>query len=334
MKPSRNDGRAWLAIAAVVASCATTQAVAQEHDAMPMPQASPTGQLDAAKPTVDHAHSPVVAGKSHRHAGSAPGVGMHDMEQMHGMDDMPPHAMPSSPPRPVTPVPALTDADRAAARPVHGGHPAHDDDIHAYTVFDRLEVSNAGSASVHWQGSTWIGTDLDRLWLRSEGERSGGVLHDADIELLYGRSVATWWSVVVGARHDFKPGAAQDFAAIGLIGTAPYKIEVQATAYVGQGGQASARLEAEYETLLTNRLVLQPLVEVNLFGRDDARRGIGPGVSTAEAGLRLRYEVTRQFAPYVGLVRERAFGRTAAFRRAQGDDIGDTRLVAGVRVWF
>jgi len=140
--------------------------------------------------------------------------------------------------------------------------------------------------------------------------------------------------VVAGIRHDFKPGASQDFAAIGVMGLAPYKFEVEATGYIGESGQTAARFEVEYETLLTNRLILQPLVEVNVYGQNDERRGIGSGLSTAEAGLRLRYEVTRQFASYIGIVHERAFGRTADFRRAEGEDTDDTRVVAGFRIWF
>ena len=152
--------------------------------------------------------------------------------------------------------------------------------------------------------------------------------------MLYGRAFAPWWDLIAGVRHDFKPGDSQDFLAIGVMGLAPYKFEVEATAYLGERGQTAARFEVEYETLLTNRLILQPQIEVNLYGKDDLRRGIGSGLSTAEAGLRLRYEFTRQFAPYIGIVHERAFGRTADFRRDEGEDADDTRLVAGVRIWF
>jgi copper resistance protein B len=202
-------------------------------------------------------------------------------------------------------------------------------------VFDRLEVWNADKGTgMAWEGQSWIGTDLNRLWLRSEGERVAGRTDKASLEVLYGRSLSPWWDVVTGVRHDFKPGASQDFAAIGVMGLAPYKFEVAATAYIGQSGQTSARIEVEYETLLTNRLILQPLVELNLYGQDDARRGIGSGLGTIEAGLRLRYEVSRQFAPYVGIVRERAFGRTADFRSDEGEHVDDTRFVAGLRFWY
>ncbi|TQU76538.1 copper resistance protein B, partial [Xanthomonas perforans] len=185
-----------------------------------------------------------------------------------------------------------------------------------------------------WEGQGWIGTDLNRVWLRSEGERTDGQTESADLEVLYGRSISTWWDVVAGVRHDFKPGASQNFAAIGVQGLAPMKFEVSATAYLGEGGQTAANVEAEYELLLTNRLILQPLVEVTAYGKNDPLRGIGSGLSTAEAGLRLRYEFTRKFAPYIGVVYERAFGNTADMRREHGESFEDTRLVVGLRTWF
>jgi copper resistance protein B len=249
------------------------------------------------------------------------------------------HAMPpAAPTSPREPIPVLTDADRAAAFADAGGHEAHDmhdEDIHSFVLLDRLEAWNADEgAGLEWEAQAWIGSDLNRLWLRSEGERVDGHTEAADLEVLYGRSIARWWDLVAGVRHDFKPGASQDFAAIGVVGLAPYKFEVAATAYIGESGQTAARAEIEYETLLTNRLILQPLVEINLYGQNDPRRGIGSGLSTVEAGLRLRYEFTRKFAPYIGVVHERAFGRTADLRRDEGEDTSDTRFVAGLRIWF
>lgn len=240
-----------------------------------------------------------------------------------------------TPQQPRTSIPPVTAADRAAAFPPVAGHAVHDNGIYSRVLLNRLEVWDAKpGAGQQWEGQAWIGTDLNRLWLRSEGERVDGITEAADLEVLYGRSVARWWDVVAGVRHDFKPGASQDHLAVGVMGLAPYKFEVQATAYLGSGGQASARLEAEYDTLFTNRLILQSLVEANFHGRDDARRGIGSGLSTLEAGLRLRYEFTRQFAPYIGIVHERAYGRTARMHREAGEGQSDTRLVAGLRVWF
>lgn len=179
-----------------------------------------------------------------------------------------------------------------------------------------------------------IGAGLDRFWWRSEGERIDGHTESAHLELLYGRSVSAWWDVVAGIRHDFAPGDAQNFAAFGVQGLAPQKFEVSAMVYAGERGQTAGRLEVEYELLLTNRLVLQPRVEAEFHGRDDPARGIGTGLGTAEIGLRLRYEFARRFAPYIGLVRERAFGSTADLRRARGESVDDTRVVLGLRSWF
>ncbi|WP_242163218.1 copper resistance protein B [Lysobacter sp. M15] len=245
------------------------------------------------------------------------------------------HTMPTPSDEPRTPIPEVTDADRAAAFAHAGNHAVHDNTIQYYVLLDRLEAFDADEGTgLEWEAQSWIGTDLNKLWLRSEGERTGGHTEAVDLEVLYGRAFAPWWDLVVGVRHDFEPGDSQDFLAIGVMGLAPYKFEVEATAYLGERGQTAARFEVEYETLLTNRLILQPQIEVNLYGKDDLRRGIGSGLSTAEAGLRLRYEFTRQFAPYIGIVHERAFGRTADFRRDEGEDADDTRLVAGVRIWF
>ncbi len=234
---------------------------------------------------------------------------------------------------PRTPIPVLTDADRAAAQPPAHDHPVHDSGVQHYMLFDRLEASTAGN-DIAWNGRAWMGGDLNRLGLRTEGSRVDGRTAASDLEVLAGRSIAPWWDVVAGVRHDFRPGGAQDFAAIGVQGLAPYKVAVDATAYVGPGGQTAARVDLEYESLLTNRLILQPHVEFNLYGRDDPDRGIGSGLSTVDAGLRLRYEITRRFAPYVGVVHERAFGGTAQLRHDKGEDSRDTRIVAGVRWWF
>lgn len=260
------------------------------------------------------------------------------MDAMPGMTEAP--SMSAVPPAhgddttlPRTPIPVPTAADRAGAIPPAHDHPAHDNGIQHTVLVDRLETSNAGD-SLAWNGRAWIGSDMNRLWLRSEGLRVDGRTGPADLEVLAGHSIAPWWDVVAGLRHDFSPGGAQDFAAIGVQGVAPGKIAVDATAYVGQGGQTAARLDVEYESLLTNRLILQPHVELNLFGRDDPDRGIGSGLGTVDVGLRLRYEITRRFAPYIGVEHQRAFGTTARLRRDNGDHGRDTRIVAGVRWWF
>lgn len=240
----------------------------------------------------------------------------------------------TAPPR--EPIPLVTPADRAAAFPAVAGHAVHDQSIHSFWLLDRLEAWDAdkGSTGVGWDAQAWVGTDLDRIWLRSEGERAGGATESADVEVLYGRAIARWWDLVAGVRHDFGEGPSQTFATFGVIGLAPYKFEVEATAYLGESGQTGLALEAEYETLFTNRLIGQWLVEAEAWGQNDPERSMGHGLSTIEAGFRLRYEFHRQFAPYIGVAWERAYGGTANYRRQQFDDIEDTRIVAGVRIWF
>jgi copper resistance protein B len=238
--------------------------------------------------------------------------------------------------QPREPIPPLTDADRAAAFPeIDDGHAAHGAGLHWFLQVDQLEAWREDEENgLAWEVRGWTGGDLHKAWVRSEGARFAGSTDSSDVELLYGRAVAPWWNLVAGIQHDFRPGDSQTFAGIGLIGLAPHRFELEATAYVGESGQTRATLDAEYELLFTNRLILQPLVEVTLHGKDDESRGIGAGLSTVEAGLRLRYEVTRRFAPYVGVVYERAVSQTADFRRAAGEEAHDTLAVAGVRTWF
>jgi copper resistance protein B len=234
----------------------------------------------------------------------------------------------------VTPVPPLTDADRAAAPSHFSGHEHHDSAIHSYLLLDKLEYFHGDDAGLAWEAGGWLGTDLHRLWLRSDGARAGGEFAAADAELFFARSVATWWDVLAGARHDFRPGDDRTWAAIGLQGLAPQRFEVAATAYASSGGHTAARFEAEYQLLFTNRLMLQPVLDLWLYGKDDPAHGMASGFSTAEAGLRLRYEFTRRFAPYIGFGIERALGDTATLRRAAGTDVTATSVVAGIRTWF
>lgn len=324
------------------------------HAGHDMPSVEPDPHAGHDMPPVEpdpHAGHDMPAVEPDPHAG-------HDMPAVepdpHAGHDTPPaeteapvdhaamdHDMPADTDLPATaaprdPIPPVTPADRAAAFPDVAGHTVHDNGVHSFWLLDRLEAWDADEAGtgIGWEALAWVGTDLDRLWLRSEGEHVDDAVESGDVEVLYGRAIAPWWDLVAGVRHDFGEGPSQTFAAIGVMGLAPYKFEVEATAYVGQSGQTAARLEAEYETLFTNRLILQWLAEAEFHGKDDPRRGIGSGLGTVELGARLRYEIRREFAPYVGVVWERAYGNTADFRRAEFEDVEDTRVVAGVRIWF
>jgi copper resistance protein B len=232
-------------------------------------------------------------------------------------------------------VPLLTDEDRKVAFPDLQGHSVHDRAIHSFVVFDQLEwLANGGTASIALDSKGWIGGDRERLWFRAEGNSEDGRVDDAQVHLLYGKQFSRWWDVVGGIRQDFRPGPAQTWAAVGLQGLAPYWFEVEATGYVGEGGRTHARLEVEYELLLTNRLVAQPLAEIELFGKSDPARGIGAGLSTTEVGLRVRYEFRREFAPYAGIVWRNKWGKTADVAVATGESTGGARFVTGLRLWF
>ncbi|MEN5070603.1 copper resistance protein B [Stenotrophomonas sp. TWI1183] len=248
------------------------------------------------------------------------------------------HGVPKAPAptAPLEPIPAVTAADRLAAfPPIDHGAMEHAPEIHSMLLLNRLEhwdgQHGTGQA---WEASGWVGGNINRLWLRSEGERSDGRTESADLEVMYGRSVSPWWDVLVGVKQDFRPADSRTWAAFGIQGLAPYKFETSAMAYVGESGQFAATVEVEYELLLTNRLILQPLVEASFSAKDEPEYGNGSGLNKVEAGLRLRYEFSRRFAPYIGISHERLFGDTADYHEAAGERARDTRWVAGVRVWF
>jgi len=237
------------------------------------------------------------------------------------------------------PLPSPTAEERAAAFPdLHGmDMSAHmdDDPLIGMLQFDQLEWQNDGDAAgLGWNLRGWLGHVDNRLWLRSEGERRDGRTGHGDVELLWGHATGPWWDAMLGVRHDFGQGRPRDWAAFGVQGLAPYKFEVAATAYVGESGRLAARAEVEYELLLTNRLILQPKLEANFYGRDDPENGIGQGLSDAAFGLRLRYEFRREFTPYAGYVWSRSFGETADIAEKAGGRRSEGQWVAGLRFWF
>lgn len=201
--------------------------------------------------------------------------------------------------------------------------------------FDQLEAfAGRGEHGQRWELQGWYGGDDDKLLVRSAGERSGGRATGGDLEALWSHAVAAYWDATLGVRHDLGDGPRRDWLAVGVQGLAPYRFEVEATAYAGPAGRTAARLRADYEVLFTQRLILQPELEANLYGRDDPRRGVGRGLADVQAGLRLRYEVRREFAPYVGIRFVRHLGRTADRVRAAGGPVTDRQFVAGLRFWF
>lgn len=202
-------------------------------------------------------------------------------------------------------------------------------------LVDRFErVSTAEAISTAYDLQAWYGRDYDRLALKAEGDYADGTLHDARTELLWSHAVAAYWDTQVGLRHDSGTGPARNWLALGIQGLAPYWFELGASAYLGSDGRAALRLSAEYEWLLTQRLILQPRVEATLHGKRDEARGLGSGLTDAVAGLRLRYEFSRQFAPYLGVEWAGRYGETADLARAAGEPTDETRWMAGIRFWF
>lgn len=236
---------------------------------------------------------------------------------------------------PLTPIPVLTDADRAAAFPALAGGMEHASGVHSFVLIDRLELwDTRPGTGLGWEAEAWMGSDLNRLWLHADGERSDGVTEESALEVLYGRSVAAWWDVVAGIRHDFRPGASRNWAALGIKGLMPWQFEASAMLYAAESGHFAASVEVEYDLLLTNRLILQPQLGLAWRSKDDPQRGVASGLQHFEAGARLRYEFSRRFAPYVGLVYTRALGDSADLLAGEGEDESDTSVVAGLRIWF
>lgn len=203
-------------------------------------------------------------------------------------------------------------------------------------LLDQFEYAhdNHGNSAVFMDGEFWYGEDFNKLWLKAEGEYAKGKLEDLRTEALWNHAISTYWGAQLGVRRDFGDGPGRTWAAVGVQGLAPCRFDTEATFYAGQNGRTAARVQFEYEELLTQRLVLQPKFEVNLYGRDDPQRGIGSGLSDAELGLRLRYEFKREFAPYIGFVWRQRHGRTADLARAQGQPASDLQFVAGIHLWF
>ena len=225
-------------------------------------------------------------------------------------------------------------SDGIVASPARGLH-MHGSMPTGMLLVDQLEAFHGRNGNGRsWEAEGWYGSDTDKLWLRSEGERSGGRFEDGEVEMLWNHAVTTFWSTQLGVRHDFGVGPQREWTAFGVQGLAPYWFELEATAYVGPAGRTAARLRAHYELLFTQRLILQPELEMSFHGKSDPARGVGSGLTDTKLGLRLRYEIRREFAPYIGVVWTRRFGATADFARADHQAALDRQWVAGVRIWF
>jgi copper resistance protein B len=226
----------------------------------------------------------------------------------------------------------MTMGGPSAAAPF--GAPVDDDHVFYHLLFDQLEGRFGRDGSFRWEGEGWAGTDMNRIVLKSEGRVTKGLMEDGDQELLYARPISTYFNVQGGLRYDLDSAPSRGWAAFGVEGLAPLFFHVSATGYISDRGYLAGKLEGNYDLLLTQTLILQPQLEMNFYSKDDPARMVGSGLSDLDAGLRLRYEITRKVAPYIGVTYENKLGDTARFARSTGERASDLRFSAGVRVWF
>jgi copper resistance protein B len=300
--------------------------------------------------------------KSDEHAGhdmsNMPGMDMpaaeteqpmqHDMSSMHGMAMDKPMAAhgaggtsfePGNAPAPAPPTDHYADRiypdgamvdSRSMLQKEHGGSTS------SMIVFNLAEYQiRNGRDGYRWDGEAWFGKDLDRLVIKTEGEgvnREG--IESAEVQALYSRALDPYWNLQGGVRYDFTPNPSRAYATIGIEGVSPYWFDMEAALFLSNKGDVLGRIEGYYDQRITQRLILQPRIELNLSAQDVPENRIGAGISNAELGLRLRYEVRREFAPYIGVSYDRKIGQTAHYARADGEDVRATSFVIGVRTWF
>lgn len=214
------------------------------------------------------------------------------------------------------------------------GAPVDDEHIFYHATLDELEGRFGRDGSFRWEGEGWAGTDMNRINLRSEGEVTDGTVEDGQQELLYARPVSTYFNVQAGVRYDLDSRPGRAWAAFGVEGLAPLFFHIAATGYASDEGHFAAKLASSYDLSLTQTLILQPQAEMNFYSKADPARQLGSGLSDIDLGLRLRYELSRKFAPYVGATYENKFGGMADFARAAGERPSDLRITIGIRAWL
>lgn len=218
-------------------------------------------------------------------------------------------------------------------------HDHSDDPLLGKWMVERLEWQKSTNSQDHarylyWDMEGWIGYDLNKLWIKTEGQRADGKIEDAELQLLYDRAILPFWDAQIGIRHDVNPTPARNWLALGVQGLMPYFIDTQLTLFLGENGQSSFRATFTQEHLLTQKWEFTPKLELNFFGKDDPERGIGKGLADAELSLMLSYGFTRQFGLYGGVTRLQSFGSSKTYRQEEGEHPNSTRLIAGVKGWF
>lgn len=252
-----------------------------------------------------------------------------------GMNHQQESAIPETPPPPAPRDhaadyyydPLLMGAARAGLRDENGGG------IFSQVLANIAEFQSGGS--YRWDGQVWLGGDINRFVLKSEGSgtaRRGP--EEAEIQALYSRAVGVFTDFQAGVRYDFKPSPSRTYATVGIQTIVPYWFGFEGALFLSNKGELLGRLGGTYDLMLTQRLVLQPRVELNFAAQDSPDINLGSGLSNAELGLRLRYEIRREFAPYIGVSYDQKVGRTAGFARSRGEDVGAVKFVTGIRAWF
>jgi copper resistance protein B len=211
-----------------------------------------------------------------------------------------------------------------------------DNTVFAHVLFDQLEgrASNSGTL-FRWDGQGWVGTDMNRLWLKSEGFAGNGTVSDGDHEALYDRPIPhmRYFDAQAGVRADLDSGPARVWAAVGVEGLAPYFFDFEPTFYIRDGGHMAGRINGSWDLFITQRWVVQPQAELNFYSKDDPARQTGSGFSDIDTGVRLRYELTRKVNPYIGWAYDGKYGGSALYTRQSGGATSNSSFVFGFRVW-
>jgi copper resistance protein B len=303
-------------------------------------------QPETAPPERDHSAMPMPDGMAGHSMGSSPQLPTSakptDMKMDMGSmpdPDAPMEKMDMGSMQGGSAPPDARDPDAYAEGFVYTGMPGMeeaDQIVFGKLLADELEfLSGNEGEGFNWSVEGNYGDDKNKVWLRTQGQKIPGQPIDptTDGEVLWWHPYTAFWGTQLGLRQDFGPGA-HHYLAAGIEGLAPYWFDVEATGYVGEDGRLSARCKAFYDLRFTNRLILAPSIEANVYSRSEDQRGLDAGLGNLEGGLRLRYEVHRKFAPYIGYVWERFFAGTADLRRAEDEPVSERRFVAGLRLWW
>lgn len=307
------------------------------HGARAVQESQESAPAPPQTPAHDHAnHDPRIEPRAEQqtpdpHAAHEQGA-MQDQGSSEPTAETPPPAAFSGPAHAADTIfdPADMAAARAQLRTEEGGM------LSSLVLADRFETRFADSEERYlWDAQGWLGGDINKLWIKSEGEGAAGDNpDDAEVQVLYSRAIAPFFDFQAGVRHDFRPGPERSHLVVGIQGLLPQLFEIDVAAFFSDGGDVTGRFEAEYDLRVTQRLILQPRIELDFAAQAIPEHGIDSGLGSVEGGLRLRYEIRREIAPYIGIAWERKLGGTADFARASGEDPRSLQAVAGIRMWF